>query len=86
MIFATVLNADIWTNYWLTKSPIHLCFAYWFENVAVLWRERRYSLTQSRRGGGGGGILTYSLGGGVPLGSQKSYPVLLEYILQILWP
>ena len=36
-------------------------------------------------GGGGGGILTYSLGGGAPLGSRKSYP-LLDQILQILWP
>ena len=34
---------------------------------------------------GGGGILPYSLGGGVPLGSWKSYP-LLDQILQILWP
>ena len=33
----------------------------------------------------GGGVLPYSLGGGVPLGSRKSYP-LLDQILQILWP
>ena len=33
----------------------------------------------------GGGILPYSFGGGVPLGSRKSYP-LLDQILQILWP
>ena len=33
--------------------------------------------------GGGGGVLSYSLGGGVPLGSQKSYP-LLKSISQIL--
>ena len=26
-------------------------------------------------GGGGGGILPYSLGGGVPLGLRKSYPL-----------
>ena len=32
--------------------------------------------------GGGGGVLSYSLSGGVLLGSQKSYPVLD----QILWP
>ena len=31
-----------------------------------------------------GGVLPYSLGGDVPLGSWKSYP-LLEQILQILW-
>ena len=35
--------------------------------------------------GGGGGVLPYSLGGGVPLGSRKSYP-LLDQILQMLWP
>ena len=28
----------------------------------------------------------YSLVGGVPLGSRKSYPLLVEQILQILWP
>ena len=33
----------------------------------------------------GGGVLPCSLGGDVPLGSQKSYP-LLDQILQILWP
>ena len=32
----------------------------------------------------GGGVLPYSLGGGVPLGSRKFYP-LLDQILQILW-
>ena len=32
-----------------------------------------------------GGVLPYSLGGSVPLGSRKSYP-LLDQILQILWP
>ena len=32
---------------------------------------------------GGGGVLPYSLGGGVLLGSRKSYP-LLGQILQIL--
>ena len=31
----------------------------------------------------GRGVLPYSLGGGVPLGSRKSYP-LLDKILQIL--
>ena len=31
------------------------------------------------------GVLPYNLGGGVPLGSQKSYP-LLDQILQTLWP
>ena len=31
------------------------------------------------------GVLPYSSGGGVPLGSRKSYP-LLDQILQILWP
>ena len=31
----------------------------------------------------GGGVLSYSLGGGVPLGLRKSYP-LLDQILQIL--
>ena len=30
-----------------------------------------------------GGVLPYSLGGGVPLGSRKSYP-LLDQVLQIL--
>ena len=34
---------------------------------------------------GRGGVLPYSLGQDVPLGSQKSYP-LLDQILQILWP
>ena len=34
-------------------------------------------------GEGGGGVLSYSLGGDVPLGSQKSYP-LLKSISQIL--
>ena len=33
----------------------------------------------------GGGVLPYSLGRGVPLGSRKSNP-LLDQILQILWP
>ena len=32
---------------------------------------------------GGGGVFPYSLGGGVPLGSRKSY-LLLDQILQIL--
>ena len=38
-----------------------------------------------RRGnfGRGGGVLPYSLGVGVPLGSRKSYP-LLDQILQVL--
>ena len=36
-------------------------------------------------GGGGSGLLPYSLGGGVPQDSRKSYP-LLDQILQILWP
>ena len=31
------------------------------------------------------GVRPYSLGGGVPLGSRKSYS-LLDQILQILWP
>ena len=31
------------------------------------------------------GVLPYSLGGGVPLGSRKSYP-LLDQIFQFLWP
>ena len=35
--------------------------------------------------GWGPGVLSYSLGGGVPLGSQNSYS-LLDQILQILWP
>ena len=30
------------------------------------------------------GVLPYSLGGGVPLGSRKSYPFILGQILQIL--
>ena len=34
---------------------------------------------------GGGGVLPYSLCGGVPLGSRKSYP-LLDQILQFSWP
>ena len=34
-------------------------------------------------GGGGVGVLPYSLGRGVPMGSQKFYP-LLDQILQIL--
>ena len=36
-------------------------------------------------GGGRGGVFPYSLGGGVPLGSRKSY-LLLDQMLQILWP
>ena len=31
------------------------------------------------------GVVPYSLGGGVPLGSRKSYP-LLDQMLQIMWP
>ena len=33
--------------------------------------------------GGGGVVLPYSLGGWVPLGSRKSYP-LLDQLLQVL--
>ena len=40
-------------------------------------------LCEARRVGGVEGVLPYSLGGGLPLGSRKSCP-LLDQILQIL--
>ena len=42
-----------------------------------------FILMYHKPGGGGEGLLQYSLAGGVPLGSRKSYP-LLDQILQIL--
>ena len=58
----------------LKPQPIHLMISYSvicmvYIYIYIAW----------------GGVLPYSLGGGVPLGSRKSYP-LIDQILQILWP
>ena len=61
-----------------------MCNMFQYRNYKYSFRdsENRLTLPKPRRGGG---VLPYSLGGSVPLGSQMSYP-LLDQILQILWP
>ena len=62
-----------------------MTYMYYTDGVQCIWQMKvlqQLIIEPSARLETGGGVLPHSLGGGVPLGSQKSYPLLD----QILWP
>ena len=72
----------------ITKDGWNSSTCYYVHSVGMHFNpEMQNTILTSKRGKGKGKgrVLPYSLGGGVLLGSQKSYP-LVDQMLQILWP
>ena len=86
--FKSLLQPTIVTLHEKFASSVHtLVFALvFFCSIQLNCRTVPYDYAPTcchATGGGGGGILPYSLDGGVPLGSRKSYP-LVDQVLEIL--